>query len=64
MILDAVTEDQSFKNNLEKLVLNYRKEEQNKVIQNNQYGANVNQAYNSTFIGQQNIEQNRSFRNQ
>ena len=63
VILNAAKEDQSLKNDLEKYVLNYQKEEQNQVIQNNQYGANVNQAYNSTFIAQQNIDQNRSFRN-
>ena len=63
-ILDTATENRDFKNNLEQFVLKYQKEEQNQVIQNNQYGANINQAYNSTFIAQQNIDQNRSFRNQ
>ena len=41
VILNAAKEDQSLKNDLEKYVLNYQKEEQNQVIQNNQYGANV-----------------------
>lgn len=62
VILDAVSEDRTFRENLEQLVLSYQKQEQNQIIQNNKYGPNINNAHNNTFIGQQNVDK-RNFRN-